>query len=137
MDLSLDNLKVNLNAINNLFPPAKEPEKIPDPPVTSYGKELDCPFEEIQQIEPYQRKTQGFTGTQGSTGYRGITGTQGTGLRGYSELFQPIVKTNKDYIEKTIETSDGFIVRTRVGRIQPYSSSPSRLRPRPGFWVSE
>jgi hypothetical protein len=67
--------------------------------------------------------TQGFTGY---TGYRGVTGYQGfTGYQDYTEKVMEKTRhraekkedLNHDYTEKVIETSDGFRVTTRVGRM--------------------
>lgn len=126
MELSLDNLKVNMNALNSLglSTPSKEPEKTP---IDDRGQEKECQFDEIRQEEPLfiQRKLrtpvyglQGTTGLQGNKGVQGNMGGQGmTGTQSPAIVITNRSPLNKNYVEKVIETSDGFVVRTRVGKI--------------------
>ena len=68
-------------------------------------------------------RCQGVTGYAGNTGYQGITGTCGwitetTFWRTEEDSipYSPKVRRGEDFIEKETYISDGFVVRTRVGR---------------------
>lgn len=145
MELSLDSLKINNNhsclqinidAIEN-----SPVEKVPDPLYTPLGQETEMAYTEKPLIVRTIKKEtlrstddrwskgfigmQGITGYSGYTGYSGVTGCAGigsgaTGVKGSGATGisrSRITPMQRAVSENILETSDGFIIKTRVGKM--------------------
>lgn len=135
MELSLNNLEIgnnlsclqiNMNALEgpSVNVPAPSVNVPVPPPPLPLGQEEDMGYTEpiVQTtVAPWSVRGyrgfsgyQGVTGCAGVTGYQGVTGVKGSGATGISRRITPMQRAVSENI---LETSDGLIIKTRVGKM--------------------